>query len=83
MSDTEPRSEGPRRGEVERHVRAAAVMRLRADAASSPGTRARYEDEAWRLLEIAHDLVKADDDAAAFEARVKAGGGVWFPKDGQ
>ena len=82
MSD-EPKSTGPRARDVLRHVKAALVMRARAFAAGNADRRAQCEAEADRLIGIARDLAQADDDAAAFEDRVRAGGGVWFPSDGR
>ena len=82
MSDETPRSDGPRRLDVARHALASVKMRAKAMATVNPEQRRQHLAEADRLMGIAHDLAKSDRDAAEFERRVKAGGGVWFPKDG-
>lgn len=74
-----PASDGPRKHEVLRYVRASMVMRGRAVAATSPDRKTQCLAEADRLMAVARDLAKADEDAAEFERAVRSRGGVWFP----
>lgn len=69
--------------QIERLTRAAAIMRQRAETAESQARKEHCLREAQRLDETAADLVKADEAAALVEDRVRRGGGVWFPTDGQ
>lgn len=56
-------------------------MRARALLPATAVRKAQCLAEADRLMLIARELVKADEDAAEFERLVRSRGGVWFPKD--